>query len=246
MAGKRPAMIPRLLVVEDDPISRAFLAAALASLPARVDAAVDIAAALALVAAERHALWLVDAHLPDGDGVLALSRLRALRPGVDALAVTAEDDRRVLDALCDAGYLEVLQKPLAIAVLLAAVRRALGEAAPVAPRVAEKLPVWDEPQALRAVGGRREALEKLRNLFLDELPRQRELIDAAVASGDIVALQAILHKLKASAGFVGAARLLQAVHAWSERPTDTARRAGFDAAADDQLTPTVPAAGRAV
>lgn len=228
----------RLLLVEDDEVSRAFLSAALASLPAQVDAVASLAGAMQSVAAAVHDLWLVDAHLPDGDGVLALAQLRSIRPGVAAIAVTAADERDVFDRLCAAGYLEVLQKPVAVAVLLGAVRRGLGQAPHAPLAVREKLPAWDEDQALRAVGGRQEALLALRALFLDELPRQRDAAMAAVNAGDITALQAVLHKLKASAGFVGAARFLDAVAAWSSAPTDPRRRQAFDDAVDDQLTAT--------
>lgn len=224
-----------LLLVEDDEVSRAFLSAALAHLPARVDTAASIADAVTCAASATHDLWLVDAHLPDGDGVLALARLRSVRPGVAALAVTAEDDRAVLDRLCAAGYLEVLQKPIGIAALLAAVRRGLGQRPDPPLSIREKLPAWDDDQALRAVGGRQDAVLALRALFLDELPRQRDAALAAVAAGDIAALQSVLHKLKASAGFVGAARFLDAVAAWSSAPTDPRSRQAFLDAVDDQL-----------
>ncbi len=230
----------RLLLVEDDEISRAFLSAALASLPAQVDVATSIGDACVLATAVRHDLWLVDGHLPDGDGVMALSRLRALHPGVRALAVTAEDDVLVLDRLCAAGFMEVLQKPIGVAALLAAVRRGLGDAPRSPVRVSEKLPAWDEDQALRAVGGRHEAVLALRALFINELPHQCTLAHTAAASGDEASLQAVLHKLKAGAGFVGATRLLQATSAWSKSPWDDRFRQAFSDAVDDPLMSAHP------
>jgi CheY-like chemotaxis protein len=234
-------------LVEDDEVSRAFLSAALAGLPAHVDTAASIAEATRWVGEAAHDLWLVDAHLPDGDGLLALSQLRAIRPGIAALAVTADDDRDVLDRLCAAGYLEVLQKPIGVAALLGAVLRGLGQSPRAPLSVREKLPAWDEQQALRAVGGRPEALRALRALFLDELPRQRDAAFAATDAGDTLALQAVLHKLKASASFVGAARLLDTVAAWSAAPADHRWRQAFEDAVDDQLTATAqdPSTNRA-
>jgi len=117
-----PGMNPRLLLVEDDEVSRAFLCEALSRLPAQVDAATGIAGARDLAAVAGHDLWLIDAHLPDGDGVLALARLRELNASTPALAITAEDDRVVLDALCAAGFREVLQKPVSVGLLPATVR----------------------------------------------------------------------------------------------------------------------------
>ena len=82
-------MNPRILLVEDDPTSRAFLQAATESLPAHVDSAVTVAEALALAARHDYALWLIDANLPDGSGSGLLARLRAQAPSVPAIAHTA-------------------------------------------------------------------------------------------------------------------------------------------------------------
>lgn len=230
-----PGMNPRLLLVEDDEVSRAFLTEVLSGLPAHVDAVAGIARACELAASITHDVWIVDAHLPDGDGVQALKRLRDLHAETPALAITAEDDRVVLDALCSAGFLEVLQKPVGIAPLQAAVRRALGQrtAEPAAPF--GKLPAWDEEQALRAIGGRRESLLALRSLFLGELPSQRDAALAAAGADDAIALRGILHRLRASAGFVGALRLLRAVEAWAQAPSDPRKRLEFEFAVSDQL-----------
>ena len=227
----------RLLLVEDDAVSAAFLADALASLPAIVHVAGDIAEARRLAAAHAHALLLVDAHLPDGDG---LDCLRALREctAAPALALTAGAARGELDALCAAGYLEVLMKPVSVALLQASARRALGLApgADVAlPATAGKLPVWEDARALAAIGGKREALLRLRGLFLDELPGMRDALHAAQAAGDRAQVAAIVHKLRASCGFVGAARVAASVEALAAAPLDAAALRGFDFAIGDAL-----------
>ena len=81
-------MKPRLLLVEDDAISRRFMVAALEALPAHVDQADSVAAALAMPS--DHQLWLLDANLADGTGIDLLEVLRARRPGITALALTAD------------------------------------------------------------------------------------------------------------------------------------------------------------
>ena len=94
----------RLLLVEDDPSAAAFLPRHCARCPRRWTSAGDIAQAVrAGRQAQRHALWLVDAHLPDGDGLDCLAR--AARSGHDtpALAITAGATREELDALCAAA-----------------------------------------------------------------------------------------------------------------------------------------------
>lgn len=220
---------PRLLLVEDDPVSRSFLGEALADLPAVVDAARDIAEALRLASANRHALWLIDAHLPDGDGSDCLRSLRRLHDA-PALAITAGASREELDGLCSSGFIEVLLKPVSIALLQATVKRLLGEEVDsVREPAGGKLPVWDEARALAAIGGSRASLQALRKLFLDELPTLHQQVIDARGHGDVQSMQAFLHKLKAGCGFVGAARLARTVAALSQDPmdADALRRFGF-------------------
>ncbi|HHW4680172.1 MAG TPA: response regulator, partial [Xylella taiwanensis] len=81
---------PRLLLVEDDPISRSFLQTSLEALPAQVDCADSADAALTLSRHHRHHLWLIDINLPDGNGTELLSSLRRLHPNTPAIAHTAE------------------------------------------------------------------------------------------------------------------------------------------------------------
>lgn len=239
------AALPRLLLVEDDPISRQFLVEALLSLPAAVDAAASIAEACVFAVKSRHALWLIDAHLPDGDGIECLRRLRAVSPTTAAVAITAETDRALLDRLIAAGFVEVLTKPISVQALQGNVRRMAG-LADQAPNIGGttatasigKLPCWDDTAALAALNGNRASLEALRGLFLAELPDTCRQLETAAANGDGERVRAILHRLKASCAFVGAARLADAVRALSETPLDARRLQllGF-AAADLAATP---------
>ena len=225
----------RLLLVEDDPTSRYFLSEALRALPAVVDEATDIGQALQVASATAHDLWLVDAHLPDGDGAACLRSLRQCGD-TPALAITAGASREELDQLCSCGYLEVLLKPVSIALLQSTVLRLLGRGPASAPPLVQgKLPVWDEARALAAIGGSHGSLMALRRIFLDELPILRAQALAARAARDDTALAMVLHKLKASCGFVGAARLLRAVEALDRSPADARLAAEFDNAADDAL-----------
>jgi DNA-binding response OmpR family regulator len=226
---------PRLLLVEDDPVSAAFLGEALSALPARVDHAIDIAQALQLARLQRHDLWLVDAHLPDGSGSECLAALRTLA-ATPALAITAGTAREQLDALCAHGFLEVLPKPLSIDLLQATVRRLLGGGnAEWVREPGGKLPIWDEAQALSAVGGDARALRALRVMFLDELPTQRRLLREARERGDLPAVAAGLHRMLAGCGFVGAARLRAAVERLVQSPLDDQAWTRFGFAADDAL-----------
>lgn len=209
-------MNPRLLLLEDDPVSAAFLRQALAALPLQVEHAASLAAARRL-ADPGQALWLFDAHLPDGHGGALLRELRLGGLRVPALALTADDQPQAQERLRRDGFQCVLAKPLSATALQRAVREWL-------PALAA---VWDDPMALAALGGSRASVQSLRSLFLAELPGQAADIAAALAAGDQARAQAQLHRLKASCGFVGAATLLQAVRALSRAPGDAAAQAAF-------------------
>ncbi len=217
-------MNPRLLLLEDDAVSAAFLREALAALPADVDHAGDLAGARRL-AGGGHAAWLFDARLPDGRAADLLVELRARGLQVPALALTAEDDPRELRRLEACGFQQALAKPVAVATLLSAVRRA----------VAEGTPAWDDEAARRALGGDPSNVRALRELFLRELPGQLGLVHAACRRGDAALAREHLHRLTASCGFVGASRLLAEVRALSARPEDGAALDRLQARAGELL-----------
>ena len=241
------AALPRLLLLEDDPVSAAFLVAALEALPARVDVAASLAEAEPLRDAG-HALWLFDANLPDGTGGELLARWRAQGLATPALAHTADPRQEEHDALIAAGFADVLRKPLAVAQLQDAVRRALdGVETCEAPThgvqqqdaACAASPIWDDAAALRALNGNASIVAAMRDLFLGELPAVRMRIADAFAHADADAVRAELHKLQASCGFVGAARVLAAVMALREAPTSREAFARFEDAVNGTLPATM-------
>jgi DNA-binding response OmpR family regulator len=242
-------MKPRILLVEDDHTTAAFLSAAAEMLPATVDTVGTLAAARAQAANIAYALWLVDAHLPDGDGAALLAELRATGLGTPAIAHTAARDDDIHASLRAAGFDAVLVKPLPAASLREAMAAALAgrsssriaEPWPgqhgIATRGAAAPPAWDDASALRALNGQRDHVAALRQLFLAELPAARERVLASAHEGDRQALGDALHRLRASCGFVGAARLELAVVALQAAPASAEVLACFDAAAQELSPP---------
>jgi len=226
-----PNALPRLLLVEDDPVSAVFLRDAATALPAQVEVAGNLADALAGAAARIHDLYLIDANLPDGCGESLLQQLRERGIATPALAHTAARDTSIRERLLAAGFIDVLCKPLTVAELHEALHRYLGIASPTC----GKQPNWDDVAALSALGGQQEHVDALRGLFLKELPGQRQHIEAAASGGNEAAIRDELHRLVASCGFVGAARLGAAVRELQAAPLDAEalQRLGF--AMDDLL-----------
>ncbi|QCO68062.1 response regulator [Luteimonas yindakuii] len=228
---------PRLLLVEDEPASRLFLQAAAAALPAQVDTAARLSEAYALAQTRDYALWMVDANLPDGDGGALLRRLREHGLDTPAIAHTAACDEAERQRLLAEGFVDVAIKPLSAAAWQDAIRAALdGRAADdgrgLPQPASASAPVWDDLAATRALGGNPTHVTALRDLFLAELPVVREQVVAAARIHDHDRLRGALHKLRASAGFVGAARVDRAVQALQAMPDDASALQGFLEATD--------------
>ena len=241
---REKAMKPRVLVVEDDPVSLAFFVEVLAGLPAAVDAATGCDEAEARARDCDHALWLVDAHLPDGDAVSLLPRLRAHDAGAIALAHTASREAGLHEALRAAGYVDVLVKPVPVATLLSTVggrlrlhvrepRAAFGSAPVVCERSHDPRATsgWDEDAALAALDGRPAHVEALRALFVAELPATVAKVEVALRDGDAAAARDLLHRLAAACAFTGALGLAAAVRALHRDPADRAAAEAFRRAA---------------
>jgi len=208
----------RVLLVEDDPVTRTFLHGATASLGVEIDLAACMRQALVLAGRVRYSAWLLDARLPDGSGVELLHALRQRQPGIPALAHTAATDPEELQRLRAAGFDAALSKPLSAADWQAAVNALLAMTTPLPASTDELPPLWDDAAALGVLGGNADTLAALRELFFAELPQSISTLERASATGDAASIHADLHRLSASCGFVGAARLAAAIAHWRSDP----------------------------
>lgn len=224
-----------VLLAEDEPVSRVFLADALTALGVRCDAVDDGREALLRACARRYDALLLDLNLPGCDGVAVLGRVRsdadAASRAAPALALTADDCPHTRQRLLDTGFAAVAHKPIGVEPLARALR-ALGFAidadAPPAARTSapeHDTPAWDDEAALAAAGGNRTIVDTLRTMMLKELAAQRADIAAAVSRGDIDTARAQLHRLQAACGFCGAVRLAGSARALQAA---LAARAGVD------------------
>lgn len=223
-----PSTPPRLLLVEDDPVSAAFLHAAATAFPATVVVAGTLAEAEQACIQQPFDLLLIDANLPDGHGGELLQRLLQRGIHTPALAHTAAATAASCAALQACGFVEVLCKPIPLASLHAALQRHL-------PAGLQRPVLWDDATALAALGGNPEHVTALRALFLQELPAQQARILDAAKHGDATTVRAELHKLSASCGFVGAAQLAQSVQALRAAPLDTDATRALDIAIQQTL-----------
>ncbi len=119
---------PRILVVDDERQIQRFLGPALDAAGYVPVAAETGAEALRIAATHPPALILLDLGLPDLDGKDVLGRLRAFSQA-PVIVVSARDREEEKIAALDAGADDYVEKPFAVAELLARVRSALRRAA---------------------------------------------------------------------------------------------------------------------
>ena len=128
----KKGLLPRILVVDDEPAIRRFLKTALAETECVVSLAENGHAALAAVVSTKPDVVLLDLGLPDLDGVEVIKRIRQWsQVPIIVLSVREREDDKV--RALDAGADDYLTKPFGIGELLARIRvmlrRALQQAA---------------------------------------------------------------------------------------------------------------------
>ncbi len=121
-------MVPRILVVEDNPVNREFMLALLEGEGYEVLTAETAEAAITLARQERPALILMDIQLPGKTGYEATRQLKAdaATAAIPIVAVTAQamrgEEAKARAAGCDA----FVAKPVNTQTLRATLRRFLG------------------------------------------------------------------------------------------------------------------------
>jgi signal transduction histidine kinase len=114
----------RILVAEDNPINQAVARAILEATGAKIEMAGDGRQALDRLVSESFDLVLMDVHMPEMDGIEAVSRIRAGqggRPDIPVIALTADamagEDKR----LRGLGFDALQHKPVQPAALIGAI-----------------------------------------------------------------------------------------------------------------------------
>jgi signal transduction histidine kinase/CheY-like chemotaxis protein len=122
----------RLLVVEDNPANRMVASAILGAVGATVETACDGREGLRRISERHFDLVLMDIHMPNMDGVEALTRLRSGEAGacdIPVIALTADAMERDSERLMALGFDAVQAKPFKPDDLIAAIARVSGRRA---------------------------------------------------------------------------------------------------------------------
>ncbi|MDE2371259.1 MAG: response regulator [Burkholderiales bacterium] len=234
-AGARPLVgepMPRLrvLVAEDHPVNRQYIAALLESLGHEAHFSEDGEQAVRSAREQPYDLVLMDLHMPGLDGVQATRAIRALpdpaQSTVPIVALTADAFEETRERCLVAGMNDFLTKPVSPQKLQTSLRRLFGAAIAPAPEPATAQPrPWDgQAQTLVDEGAIRMALEAMPaerlggmiESFLDQGAETVERLRAAVRNGQPLDLRVNAHAAKGAALNLGLAGLAATATALQE------------------------------
>jgi CheY-like chemotaxis protein len=125
-ADAAPADHARILVADDDVVTRQFTARVLAQSGYEVVTVAGGREALERLAGERYGLVVLDVNMPDMDGITVARAIRAFtgpNRDVPIVAITGYSDEGLRGRLQNTGVNAVLTKPLALDTLRATVRQ---------------------------------------------------------------------------------------------------------------------------
>ena len=212
----------RLLVVEDDNVSRKVVVACLSALGYQVDIATNGREAVQAYEEGAYDAVLMDCNLPEMDGYEATREIRRREAStgqhLPIIALTARALSHHETEVLAAGMDAYLTKPLSRAAVRDALLRLLEPGA---------APARGEPSQPSATANRAaceldpDALDELRSLvpdgdalvartakeLLDSLPRRLEHLEAACERSDAEELHLEAHSFKSASSFLGAHRV---------------------------------------
>ena len=223
--GLAPTQALHVLVAEDHPVNRQYLAALLENMGHSTRFVGNGEEALAAAGGERFDLVLMDLHMPVMDGVMATRAIRALPDRVAAtvpiVALTADAFAETRERCMVAGMNDFLTKPVSAQKLALTIRRLFGVgvagelefALPVTsalepPSVQTGLPLIDPASVAASLQTlSMQQLGSMIGTFLDQGPAMAQRLRVAVRDGQPLELSVQAHAARGVALNLGLAAL---------------------------------------
>ncbi|MFP4306066.1 MAG: response regulator [Desulfococcaceae bacterium] len=230
---------PRILLVEDNAINQQVALGLLEKMGLAAEIAANGREALGALAADSYDLVLMDIQMPEMDGLEAARRIRgpaspARNPKIPIIAMTAHAVQGDREACFAAGMNAYLAKPIDSRTFRATLAQWLPlppEEAPPKdsrPRPKGKAPasppdapiVWNRAAMLDRLMGNEIMAERLRKLYLAEMPERLRALASALASENGRSATDIVHSIKGASAQMGAERMASLAREIEEASAD--------------------------
>jgi DNA-binding NarL/FixJ family response regulator len=197
----------RVLIVDDHDVLGSSLAHALGHEDdiVAVGVAGTLARARSLITTTTPDVLLLDHRLPDGNGVDAIGDLRALRPSMQIVVLTASPAEQVMLAAIQAGASGFLSKTRSLSEVTGAVRAAAAGEAVISPEMLARL----LPRMQRGSGPSQTALTEREREVLALLADG--LTNAAIAERLVVSVHTVRNHVSNLSAKLGARSKLEAL-----------------------------------
>lgn len=199
----------RVLIVDDHEVLASSLAQALDIEPDLqvVGRAGSLAAAEPMITSTAPDVLLLDHRLPDGDGVGAIPRLRALRQRMAIVVLTASTAEHVLVSAIESGASGFVSKTRGLPELVSAVRSAAAGEAVVSPEMLSRL--LPRLQRQRNGGNGHQSLTEREREVLSLVAEG--LTNAAIAERLVVSVHTVRNHVANLSAKLGASSKLEAL-----------------------------------
>lgn len=220
----------RILLVDDNPTNQVVAQGMLEMIGLEADVASNglealEAMQLALKIAP-YTLLLMDCQMPEMDGYAASTAIREGKAGeaylqIPIVAMTANAMAGDREKCLIAGMSDYVTKPINLDTLTLTLLKWLDGAVAAEKsnvdmskpkdytpdKEAQELKLWDEADALKRLGGKKELLIKIMQSFVDESRRMMSALGTAITQDDLPNIQLHAHSIKGSAANVSAQQL---------------------------------------
>ncbi|OKB68363.1 hypothetical protein BHU62_02525 [Serratia marcescens] len=185
-----------LLIAEDNPVNQKLALSFIGKLGHSADLAGNGAEALSLLQTARYDVILMDLQMPEMDGVEAVQAIRLAErqqptgePPQRIIAMTAHAMKGDREKCLQLGFDGYIAKPILLDKLAEEIARVIAAAPAPAP-------AFDYPQALAQLDNDPALFNELAAMFIDELPRLLNALQAAIAAQAFDEIKRCAHRLK--------------------------------------------------
>lgn len=216
----------RVLLADDNITNQQVALGLLSKMGVLADAVGDGAEVLQALDVTPYDLLLMDVHMPNMDGLEATRRIRSAECGVantvplpasprlPIIAMTANAMQADRENCLEAGMDDYISKPVSPRALATMLEKwlpgndtaedetaGISEASPTA--VAGSLPILDMSGFMSRLMGDKELAKRVLDGFLEDMPRQLQLLAKFGAEGAVQQMQNQAHRIKGASASVG-------------------------------------------